>query len=145
MKKVILVIFLVLFILGVLGGAAYAVYYNYFKPNESMAAAFETEGLNLVIGGDVILSKNRPRVIDGEILLPFDTIKEYIDPFIHWDNETKKVTITTKDRLIRMKTNELEAMVNNKPVNLNIPAVEDNGAVFVPIEFLGDFYIIDVS
>jgi spore germination protein YaaH len=145
MRKTILVILLVLIITGALGGAAYTVYYFYYMPNDSMAAAFETEGLNLVIGGDIILSKNQPRITDDEILLPFDTIKEYIDPYIHWDNETKKVTITTKDRLIRMKTNELEAMVNNKPVNLDIPAVEDNGAIFVPIEFLSDFYNIDVN
>lgn len=145
MRKAILVILHILFIAGVLAGAAYAVYYHYYMPNDSMAAAFETEGLNLVIGGDIILSKNQPRIMDGEILLPFDAIKEHIDPHIHWDNETKKVTITTKDRLIRMKTNELEAMVNNKPVSLNIPAVEDNGAVFVPIEFLSDFYNIDVN
>ncbi|NSW91040.1 MAG: SH3 domain-containing protein [Firmicutes bacterium] len=145
MKKAILIALFVFFLISAAGGAAYATYYFFFMPNDSMTAAFETEGLNLVVGGDVVLSKNPPKIIDDEILLPFDVVKEYIDPYIHWDDNLKKVTITTKDRLIRMKTNELEAMVNNKPVNLNIPAIEEDGAIFIPIEFLSDFYNIDVD
>lgn len=145
MKKAILIALFVFFLISAAGGAAYATYYFFFMPNDSMTTAFETEGLNLVVGGDVVLSKNPPKIIDDEILLPFDVVKEYIDPYIHWDDNLKKVTITTKDRLIRMKTNELEAMVNNKPVNLNIPAIEEDGAIFIPIEFLSDFYNIDVD
>ncbi len=145
MKKFIRVILLVIFILFAAAGVSYGLYRYFAMPNNSIVPAFEKENVNLVIGGDVISSKNQPKIIDGEILLPFDIIKQYIDPYINWDKETKKVTITTKDRLIRMKTNELEAMVNNKPVNLNIPAVEENGAIFVPIGFLADLYNIYVE
>jgi len=43
-----------------------------------------------------------------------------------------------------MKTDELEALVNNKPVTLNIPARESEGTVYIPIEFLSEFYGITI-
>jgi len=138
-------IFLFIFIISVLGAAAYGVYYHYFMPNSEMVAVFDTGTLNLVIEGDIIISKTAPQIRDNEILIPFDVIKEYIDPYIHWDESLKKVTITTENRLIRMKTNELQAIVNNEPVELNIPVIEENGEVLVPIEFLSDFYNIEVK
>ena len=57
----------------------------------------------------------------------------------------EKVTITTKDRVIRMKTDNLNAIVNNEPITLNIPVTKDNDVVYIPIEFLADFYGIEVS
>lgn len=131
-------------LLGVVAGAAYAGYYYYYKPNDSIAAAFETDGLNLVIAGEIISHKNPPQIIDGEILIPIEIIKEYFDPHIFWDDNSKKVTITTKDKLIRMQTDELEALVNYEPVDLNIPVIEEDGEIFVPIEFLNDLYNIDI-
>lgn len=145
MRKTILTTLIFLLLIGIVSGTVYAIYYFNYMPNDSVVAAFETDGLNLVVEGEIVYSKNPPKVIDQEILLPIEVVKKYFDENIYWDDNLKKVTITTKDKLIRMKTNELEAMVNNKPVNLNIPAVEENGEVFIPIEFLSDLYNIDIN
>lgn len=145
MRKIISIAILIIFLIGVIGGIAYAIYYFNTIPNNSVVAAFETDGLNLVVEGEIVLSKNSPKIVDEEILLPIEVIKKYFDPNIYWDDNLKKVTITTENKLIRMKTNELEAMVNNKPVNLNMPAIEENGEVFIPIEFLSDLYNIDIN
>lgn len=83
--------------------------------------------------------------MEGEILLPFDIVKEYFDPYIFWDEALGKVTITTKDRVIRMKTDKLDAIVNNEPITLNIPVTVENDVVYIPIEFLAEFYGIEVS
>ena len=144
-EKTILTTLIFLLLIGIVSGTVYTIYYFNYMPNDSVVAAFETDGLNLVVEGEIVYSKNPPKVIDQEILLPIEVVKKYFDENIYWDDNLKKVTITTKDKLIRMKTNELEAMVNNKPVNLNIPAVEENGEVFIPIEFLSDLYNIDIN
>ncbi len=127
-----------------LAGTAYAVYYFFYMPNNSVVPAFKEGALNLVIEDEVIDDGVSPKMIDDKILLPFETIKKYIDENINWDRELHKLNITTKDRVIRMKTDSLEAFVNNKPVSLEIPVMEENGEVFVPLEFLCDFYGIEL-
>jgi len=145
LKKTLLAFLVFLIIAAFLGAAGYSVYYFFFMANEEVIPAFNEQKINLIIEGDIINEKNDPRIVDEEILMPFDTIKKYIDPYIYWDENTKKVTVTTKDRVIRMKTENLTAMVNNEPMELNIPVVEDEGIVYIPIEFLSDFYNIEIS
>ncbi|HHW49760.1 MAG TPA: SH3 domain-containing protein [Clostridiaceae bacterium] len=134
-----------LFVIMFLGGAGYLIYYFLSMENQEVIPAFSEQNINLVIEGDVITEKHDPRIVEEEILIPFDTIKKYIDPYIYWDEKARKVTVTTKDRVIRMKTENLTAMVNNEPMELNIPVIEDGGVIYIPIEFLSDFYNIEVS
>ena len=142
MKKAIVAVFVILFILA---GAAAGVYYYYFMPSSLMVPAFEEGKLVLIIEGEIDSSQSAPKVVDGEILLPLETVKKYFDPNIYWDESSKKVTITTDKKVIRMKTDNLEAMVNNKPMNLKIPASVDNNVIYIPIEFLKDLYNIEIS
>jgi len=141
MKKFIYILTLMIFIIGVGIGT----YYFFFMPNNKVVAAFEEGKLNLVVEGNVINSKAPPRLVNEEILLPIEIVKKYIDPYIYWDSKLKKVTVTTKDKVIRMKTDSLNALVNNKPVTLNIPVSITNNTVYIPIDFLSDFYNIQIK
>ena len=125
-------------------GGAY-VLYTVFAPNNKIVPAFDEGKLHVVVGGSLADTDVQPKFVDGEILLPLNLIKEYIDPGIYWDKKLEKVTVTTKDRVVRMKTGSLDAFVNNKPVTLNIPASVKNGEVLVPIEFLSEFYNINIT
>ena len=126
-------------------GAALAIYRGFFMPNSRVVPAFSEGSINIAVEGDVIKGRGEPQIVDGRILVPLDIIKEYIDPEINWDKKLHKLTITTRDRVIRMKTDSLAAYVNNKPVTLNIPVRETNTSVLVPIEFLSGFYGIEIS
>ena len=131
-------------VLTLIAAGAFAVWRLHFAPNNEMAVPFDQPGTRLVMGGDVIESDDPPILQEGQILLPFDTIKAYIDPYIWYDEMLQKITITTKDRVVRMKTGSLEALVNEKPMELTFPAVSENGALYLPIDFLRDFYGITV-
>lgn len=139
-KTYILAIFL--FSLLVITGA-YVIYKAEFAPNNQVVSPFDTPGTRLVIGESEIVSHHPPIFEDGQIFLSFDTIKEYIDPYIWFDEALQKVTITTKDRVIRMKTGSLEALVNEKPMELKFSATERNGTLYLPIGFLLDLYNIN--
>lgn len=138
------VIILSTLISAVLLFTAGIIVYKFILPNNKMVAAFDEGKLNLVIEGAIIGDGN-PKVYNGEIMLPFDMVKKYLDKSIYWDDSLKKVTVTTKDRVIRMKTGNLNAIINNKPINLKIPVIEENKTVFVPIGFLCDFYGIEIN
>lgn len=131
-------------LLSLVCSAVLIVYYFYY-PNNKVVQAFEEGGLNLVVEDVVDNSKNRPLIIDNEIMLPLEVIKEHIDPYIWWDENLQKVTVTTKDRVIRMQTDNLNAFVNNKPVDLKIPVRKENGVIYIPIQFLSEFYNIEVK
>lgn len=141
MKKAVVI---VLAILIVLSGASAAVYYFFFMPNNNMVAAFDENALHLIVEGEMVVSKEQPKIKDDAILLPFDIVKKYFDPNIFWDDNLKKVTVTTKDRVIRMKTDSLNALINNKPITLKIPVIEEDKVTYIPIEFLSDFYNIEI-
>jgi spore germination protein YaaH len=114
-------------------------------PNNEIVDPYTGEDTKLIIEATLIDSGLAPKIVDGSVLLPKETILEHIDPHLHWDENLHKLTVTTKNRLVRMKTDSLEAYVNNKPVSINIPVIEDLGTAFVPIEFLSEFYGIEVS
>ncbi|MDI3534680.1 MAG: hypothetical protein PWQ82_1045 [Thermosediminibacterales bacterium] len=79
------------------------------------------------------------------VLVSSNIIKQEIDPYLHWDEKSEKVTLTTKDKTIRLKTDSLTALVNSKPVEINIPATKVSGHLYIPVEFLADFFGIQIK
>lgn len=137
-------VFWLLLIVAILAGGAFYAYYIYFKPNDEVVPAFDEGKLVLVIEGEQDVSAQEPKIFEGEILLPFSIVKKYLDKNIYWDEALNIVSVTTENRVIRMKTDSLDALVNNEPMKLKIPVIKDNGQVYIPIEFLGDLYSIDI-
>lgn len=125
--------------------AAGIIYYISSMPNNKVVPAFDEGKLNLVIEGKVINTRQPVQMVNDEILLPFDIVKEYFDPYIFWDGKLQKLSVTTKNKVIRMKTDSLNALVNNKPVTLNIPVSISRNTVYVPIQFLSGLYNIKIN
>lgn len=145
MKKDILIFFIILVIVTGCAVGAATLYNSYFRPNETYVNCYDSAETVLVIEGDEIADKSPPVIKDGQILLPFDTIKAHIDPYIWWDEALQKVTVTTGDKVIKMKTGDLDAFVNEEPIELKFPVTEIDGVLYLPIEFLSSFYKINVK
>lgn len=74
----------------------YVIYKAEFAPNTNVVFPFDTPGTRLVIGGEEVISTHPPILSEGQILLPFKSVKEYIDPYIWFDEALQKVIVTTK-------------------------------------------------
>jgi spore germination protein YaaH len=107
-------------------------------PNWRMAPAPTMDNPVLVIGG--IRVDERPVIAGDTLLLPFDVIKKHIDPDIHWDEKAQSVIVTTRDRVIKMRTDSLTAYVNRRPTALNVPATMKDNEVYVPMDVLESLY-----
>ncbi|MFI3230446.1 MAG: glycosyl hydrolase family 18 protein [bacterium] len=83
---------------------------------------------------------NPPIIEDGEIYMPIDLIKEHIDEYIFWEEEERRVTITTEHNVIRMQTEELEYFINDKVLKLELPIYNLEGIAYMPTSFLQEFY-----
>lgn len=127
-------------ILLLIAVGAYLVWVTRFSPNRTVVDPFDIPEKRLVIGGEWIKGDHPPIQRDGQILLPFDTIKSHLDSYIWYDEVLQKITVTTKDRVVRMKTGSLDALINENPMELKFPAVEENGTIYLPIDFLREFY-----
>jgi spore germination protein YaaH len=73
-------------------------------------------------------------------------VRRHIDDTVNWDEDDEKVTVTTRDKVVRMNTENLTAFVNGREeVRLDLPVFEENGVIYLPLEFLSDFFQIRVS
>ena len=133
------------FVLTLIAAGILAVYIVKNMPNKNMVEPYDIPQTRLVIG-DKWLKDTAPPFLEGnQIFLPFDTIKKYIDNYIWYDDVLDKVTITTKDRVIRMKTGSLEALINERPMELKFSVQRKNDILYVPIDFLDDLYGISLN
>ncbi len=138
MKRLVFILLLVM--------ALVAISVGYFLwPNSEVISFYDTDKVHFIVEGEVIETKERPVIEKGEILLPLPLIKEHIDDRVLWDQEHSKVIITTADRVIKMKTDQLTAMVNARPVELNIPARVIDHVPYIPIAFLSELFEIEIK
>ena len=81
---------------------------------------------------------------DEEILLPVNVVREHLDPNLFWDEEEERLTITTKDRVIRMRSEQLTAYLNKQAVQLEVPVRIIDKTPYMPLVFLQDLYGIKI-
>lgn len=132
-------------VLTLIAAGVLAVYLVRTAPNKKVVEPFDIPGTRLVIGGDLVKDPYPPFIKDDQVYLPFETIKKHFDKYIWYDEALKMVTVTTRDRVIRMRTGSLDALINDNPMELAFPVAEKNGTIYLPIDFLRKFYGISVS
>ncbi len=79
---------------------------------------------------------------NGELYLPFDLVKEYIDSNIYRSEEKDRIIITTDDSVIRMRSEDNNAYLNGNPLELNMPVYDTD---YLPASVLEQFYPISVT
>lgn len=85
-----------------------------------------------------------PLTIDYSNYLPARGFFEKIGAQISWEPEHKKITIQSKDIVIELVVDSLEATVNEETVKLTIPAKVIDGRVMIPLRFISEnlgFYV----
>lgn len=137
--KILVVFLYIATILLILAGAAG---FGYLLPG--LATANWGDDTVLVIGNQKVgegLVDARKR----EVYINLDTLQEYIDPHIFWDENEKTAVITTEDRVVHMHSEKLQSDINLRPVDLEFPVREEDGMLFLPLLFLANFYELDVD
>ncbi|NLL57973.1 MAG: SH3 domain-containing protein [Firmicutes bacterium] len=98
--------------------------------------------VRVVLGAELL---DVPAVVgEEEILLPVNAVKEHLDPNLFWDEEEERLTITTKDRVIRMRSEQLTAYLNKQAVQLEVPVRIIDKTPYMPLVFLQDLYGIKI-
>jgi len=115
-------------------------------PNEQTVAPYSNNTIALVIKADLINCGNTPPVVEkNQVLLPINMIKKYFDPNLLWDQKMHRIVTTSKDKVVKMSLNSINASVNNKPISSYVPAKLINGEIYMPISFLKNIYGINIQ
>lgn len=120
--------------------AIFSAMYWYFvlRPSTEHVEPYNGEKHVIVFEGEQI---TEPYLLEAQqVLLPFDFIKERIDPDLYWDEQTKSVIVTTKDKVLRMQSDQVVAYLNKKPLNLQVPVQDVEGVRYVPLEPVEKLY-----
>lgn len=130
-------------ILLLLAAIAAAAYWFFIKPSNEHVEPYGGSRQAIVWQGGLY---DKKYLFEAEqVLLPFEFLKEHLDPAIYWDEPTRSVIVTTKDKVLRMQSGELVAYLNKRPVSLQVPVKEVNGTRFIPLEPLEKLYRVSFS
>ncbi|MEK3911188.1 glycosyl hydrolase family 18 protein [Paenibacillus sp. FSL H7-0331] len=81
---------------------------------------------------------------EESLKLPFDTVKELIDPSMIHESASESTIITTQDKVIRLRTSQLTGMLNEKPFTLKFPLEKVEGTLYLPMEPIKQLYPIEL-
>jgi spore germination protein YaaH len=83
-------------------------------------------------------------LMEGDTLfVPISFMQENIDESMIYDEKSKSVIITTKDKVVQMPTDSLTYYVNQKTVDLQLsPIISRNGEIFIALDPILSFYPI---
>lgn len=79
-----------------------------------------------------------PTLVNGRILVPVKAIFEKLGATVGWDGSTKTVIAIKGDTVIKLKVDNKYALVNGKPIELDVPLKAINGRTLVPIRFVSE-------
>ncbi|WP_243014988.1 glycosyl hydrolase family 18 protein [Brevibacillus borstelensis] len=127
-----------LFLMLLVLAAGFGYWYFEQKPSNEQVLPYLGNERPIVFEGEPF---KQPYAMEGDqILLPFEFIQERLDPHIHWEEPTKMLIITTKDKVLRMQSGQLVAYLNKKPVDLQVPVSIIGGHRYIPLAPLEKLY-----
>lgn len=78
-----------------------------------------------------------PILVKNFTMVPVRAVFEALGAKVEWDNFTRTVTIT-KGIEVRVQPGNRTAMINNVPYLMDVPAVQINGRILVPVRFISE-------
>lgn len=133
--------FLVFFLLLAAASSGF-VYWLLYWPNSTQIDP-EWEEEKPVFYEGILYGRSAMGSKEG-LKLPFPFLKEWVDPDMIFDEDSESVIITTLNKVVQLKTSELTAMVNDKPMELTFSVTKEGESVWVPIEPLLDLYRLQI-
>jgi N-acetylmuramoyl-L-alanine amidase len=102
---------------------------------------YKAREVTLMLNGDKFVPSSEqmpPIILNNRTLVPVREVFEYLDGKVEWYNEDRRVEITFDDNSITLWINKEEAIVNGKPVTLDVPAKIVNNKTMVPVRFISE-------
>ncbi len=121
-----------------------------FPSSTPAAASTSTIVLKLsskqaIVNGAVYPLPAAPVIKDGVTLVPLRFLVEALGMEVHWDNQSREITIKGQEREIRLKPESKEAMVEGQLQSLPCAPTISEGTTLIPLRFVAETLKCQVS
>lgn len=82
--------------------------------------------------------EGQPQYLDGRVLVPLRGVFEQMGASVSWNEAAQAVTAQKGNKTIRLRIGSKTARVDDRPVQLDVPAQIIDGSTMVPIRFLSE-------
>ena len=141
-RRVAFIAAIILLILSGLGGLGYAYYYHYWPNKQMVEDPFHGSVKPIFYRGEQL--EGTAEGSAESLKLPFSLVKANIDPAMLYEDTSQSLIITTQEKVLRLRTDQLTATVNDKPFQLKFPLSKTTDILYVPIDPLRDLYGISL-
>jgi tetratricopeptide (TPR) repeat protein len=87
----------------------------------------------------------QPFIEKSRTLVPFRALAETMGAQVQWDEKTKKITMVRGDKTVEMTINSTTALVDGKPIKMDVAPKIVNNRTVIPLRFMGEGLDTDVS
>ena len=102
-------------------------------------AAHAQAPINVTVDGDLVRFTNQPPVLQfGSVLVPLRGVFEKLGATVAYDGGTKSILAVRGATTVSLRLGSREAVINNVPQNLSVPAQAVNGTTLVPLRFVSE-------
>ncbi|MBM7867594.1 hypothetical protein GTO89_13195 [Heliobacterium gestii] len=95
-------------------------------------------GIKVLGNGQEIAFDVPPQIVDGRTLIPVRKVTEAFGAQAKFDDTTRTVTLQLAGDTIQLTLDSAQALVNQKPVTLDVPARAVDGRTLVPLRFISE-------
>ncbi|PKM88691.1 MAG: glycosyl hydrolase [Firmicutes bacterium HGW-Firmicutes-12] len=114
----------------------------YFSPSWQQQPLNKTEQPKLFLMGNLI--EHAICYEEEELYLSYDFIKEYLDPTIQFNEESKLVIVTTEENVYHFTVGFKDGLQNLTPYSFTYPVIEKDETIYLPADPLKDYYDLDI-
>lgn len=101
--------------------------------------------VNLVIGENIATVNNKSVTMDqaayvngGRTMVPFRFLGESLGANVSWDAGTKQAKLNLSGVEVTVTVDSLNGLVNGEIVKMDVPAVNKEGRLFIPLRFVSE-------
>ena len=86
-----------------------------------------------------------PFIKDDRTLLPIRALIEVLGGSVQWNASTKTATVMLGSRTVALTIGSKTALVNGKPVSLDVVPMIVKGRTFLPLRFIAESLGLDLA
>lgn len=94
--------------------------------------------INMTIDGKPLNLDVPPTIVEGRTLVPVRAIFENLGANVAWNNETKEITATKGETIIKLQLDNTTAYINDVATTLDVAATSIDGRTLVPARFVAE-------
>ena len=130
-----------------LGVCAGAVWVYLFMPNWKQVSPYDMnigikkDQVNIVFNDALIDAPAAPfENKNGVVYIPADFIKQYVDPYIFWDDKEQWLTVTAAGSVKQFRAGDASYLDNGGHTPLDAPVLAEDGRAYLPQDLAQKLY-----